>query len=335
MSMLSMLPYINELPRVLEMSQQALQAAPVEQVGAGPGLSVLQGAILGLVEGITEYLPVSSTGHLLIASDLMRLERTGVSKANIDAFNIVIQGGAILAVAGLYFPRFLQMLRGLLGRDALGLRLFICVVIAFLPAAVVGLLVHDWLEAHLFNTMSVAAALFVGGLFMIAIDRLIIRPRRQSAQAGASDPALVGHELDRLTPTQALVVGLLQLFALIPGTSRSMMTISGGVIVGLRPAAAAEFSFLLGMPTLLAASAYALYKNLKHAKQSGTPNLFQEIGWAPTIVGLLVATVSAALAVRWLVGFLNRQGLTPFGIYRIALAAVLLTLFWQGLVNVN
>lgn len=297
-------------------------------------LNLIQAAVLGLVEGITEYLPVSSTGHLIIASDLMKLGQTPESARAIDSFNIVIQGGAILAVAGLYFPRFIAMLAGLIGKNAAGLRLFINLIIAFMPAAIVGLLVHDWIEERLMSTGPVAAALIVGGVFMIVVDRMVIGPRRRAQAQGVADASVIGMELDQLRPAQALGIGLMQLFALVPGTSRSMMTIVGGVMVGLRPAAAAEFSFLLGMPTLLAATMLALFKDLKHASDTGGQNLFQVLGVLPVVVGIVVAAVSAAIAVKWLVGFLNRHGLMPFGVYRIVIGAVLIALAAMGLVTV-
>ncbi|MFN5958649.1 MAG: undecaprenyl-diphosphate phosphatase [Planctomyces sp.] len=297
-------------------------------------LNLIQAAVLGLVEGITEYLPVSSTGHLIIASDLMKLGQTPESARAIDSFNIVIQGGAILAVAGLYFPRFVAMLAGLIGKNAAGLRLFINLIIAFMPAAIVGLLVHDWIEERLMSTGPVAAALIVGGVFMIVVDRMVIGPRRRAQAQGVADASVIGMELDQLRPAQALGIGLMQLFALVPGTSRSMMTIVGGVMVGLRPAAAAEFSFLLGMPTLLAATMLALFKDLKHASDTGGQNLFQVLGVLPVVVGIVVAAVSPAIAVKWLVGFLNRHGLMPFGVYRIVIGAVLIALAAMGLVTV-
>lgn len=295
-------------------------------------MQIWQAVVLGLVEGITEYLPVSSTGHLIIASDLMGLGKTPREKAALDAFNIVIQGGAILAVAGLYLPRFVQMLRGLFGLDRAGRRLLVNIIIAFVPAAGVGFLANKWIEAHLFAMGPVVAALIVGGVFMIVIDRLYIRRQRVASAVGAGAGGL---GVDDLTPTRALIIGLLQILSMWPGTSRSMMTISGGVMVGLRPAAAAEFSFLLGMPTLLAATLYKLYKDLRDSAHAGEPNLFEVFGYTPAIIGLGVAAVSAALAVKWLVGFLNRRGLTPFGIYRIALALVLLVLALGGIVTVD
>jgi undecaprenyl-diphosphatase len=303
----------------------ALHAAPT-----GPGLAVWHGVVLGLVEGITEYLPISSTGHLIITTDLLQLERRA-TRESLDAFNVVIQGGAILAVAGLYWPRFVAMLRGLLGRDPAGLAMLRNLAVAFTPAALLGLWLHRWLQAHLFNVVAVSAALIAGGVFMIAIDRLIIAPRRRDARAGAGAD---GTPLEAMSVRQALIVGLMQVLSLVPGTSRSMSTICGGVIAGLRPAAAAEFSFLLGMPTLLAAGGYSLYRNLRDAHDAGRPNLFQELGWAPALAGLAVATIAAALAIRWLVQFLTRRGLTPFGVYRIALGLALIALVLGGRVTV-
>lgn len=302
-------------------------------------MTPLQAIILGLVEGITEYLPVSSTGHLILVSELLKLDQS-VGKETIDDFNIVIQGGAILAVVLLYWPRFVRMLMGLLGRDAAGLRLFINIVIAFMPAAIVGLVLHKWIKAQLFHAGPVIAALALGGVFMIAVDRLVIARRgvRPAPSAGgpiAGSASSAGRSLDELTPAQALFIGCMQIVAMWPGTSRSMMTITGGVLAGLTPAAAAEFSFLLGMPTLLAATGLDLVKNLKQARETGEPNMFEQIGYTPSAIGLLVAAISAAIAVKWLVGFLNRHGLLGFGVYRIALAAVLAALIARGIVTVG
>lgn len=283
-----------------------------------------QAVILGLVEGITEYLPISSTGHLIVAASVMGLHDDAKSAAAVKTFEIAIQGGAIVAVLGLYFPRFVQMLKGLLGKDDAGFALLANIGIAFLPAAVVGLLLHDTIDKYLFNIPAVIVAFILGGVFMIAVDRKLITPRRFGG------PGAGGKEITELTPGEALKIGLLQCVALWPGTSRSMMTITGGAMSGLRPAAAAEFSFLLGMPTLLAATVYSLYKNLKHAKQTGEPNMFESLGYTPVLLGALVAAVSAAAAVHWLVGFLNRRGLAPFGYYRLVAAVVLFVLMLMG-----
>lgn len=284
-----------------------------------------QALILGLVEGITEFLPVSSTGHLIIAASLMGLDDPA-RKPAVDAFNIVIQGGAILAVLGLYWPRVLQMLRGLIGRDPAGLRLARNLFIAFLPAAILGVLLDDWIEARLFHAWPVIAALALGGLWMIWLGR--------GYKTRETDDA--GHALtiDTLTCKHALGIGLFQCVAMWPGTSRSMMTIAGGTLLGLRPAQAAEFSFLLGLPTLGGACVYKLAKNLKQSHDAGAPNLFEQLGTLNVAIGVAVATVSAALAVKWLVAFLNRRGLAPFGWYRLALAAILTALILTDIVTV-
>lgn len=287
-----------------------------------------QAIVLGLVEGITEYLPVSSTGHLILTSALLGLDRPADKQA-VDAFNIVIQGGAILAVLGLYWPRVLQMLRGLLGRDPVGLRLLVCLGIAFLPAAVLGLLLDDVIEAYLFRTGPVIAALILGGVFMILLDRW----RDGAFGRGGARYHGLERGVEDITPGRALVIGLMQCVAMWPGTSRSMMTITGGVVAGLRPAAAAEFSFLLGLPTLGAACLYKLVKNVKHASDTGTPNLFEQLGWTPVLLGMAVAMIAAIVAVRWLVGFLNRHGLEPFGWYRIVLGVCLAGLIAGGYVR--
>lgn len=290
-------------------------------------MTPIQALVLGLVEGVTEFLPVSSTGHLIIASGLMGLGETAEQKLAVDTFNIVIQGGAILAVLGLYLPRVLGMLKGLLGRDPEGLALALRILVAFLPAAVLGLLLDDIINEHLFNTPSVLAALALGGVFMIVLDATRLRPHRKEGDtAGTPDP--LGPDLHQITFVQALLIGLLQCVAMWPGMSRSMMTIAGGVLVGLHPRRAAEFSFLLGLPTLGGACVYSLYKTLS----GDGPDMFEVIGVGPILVGVVAATASAALAIRWLVGFLNRHGLAVFGWYRLALAALLGALIYTGVV---
>lgn len=325
-------------------------------------LQIWEAIILGLVEGITEYLPVSSTGHLILAKELLGLQHPRGNydaetwNAAIDAFNIVVQGGAILAVLGLYRGRVVQMLQGLVGRNPAGLRLAINIIIAFIPAAVLGVLFDETIEAHLFSSGPVIAALALGGVWMIGIDiwnrRRVRRAEAPTANPGATDPAMLAVAdrpgatssssaspqfitVDEITPLRALAIGLFQVVAMWPGTSRSMMTIAGGMMLRLRARDAAEFSFLLGLPTLGGACVYKLGKNLWNAHETGTDHLFEILGWGPAIVGLVVATGSAALAVRWLVAFLNRHGLTAFGIYRLLLAAVLWTLILSGMVRIS
>jgi len=293
------------------------------------GVQIWQAIVLGLVEGITEYLPISSTGHLILAAHFMGLAKDPQTKHAVDAFNIVIQGGAILAVLGLYWPRVVQMVRGVLGRDPAGLRLVVALVCAFLPAAVLGKLLKEHIESALFYAGPVTAAMILGGAYMMVVDEW-----RKGRFGMVPGPGATEMDVTDVTPRQAVAIGLMQCIAMWPGTSRSMMTITGGMFVGLRPKQAAEFSFLLGLPTLTAATGYSLYKNLSHAKQTGTPNLFELLGATNCAVGIAVAAVSAAIAVKWLVGFLNRHGLTPFGWYRIALGIVIFALSMAGAMTI-
>ena len=285
-------------------------------------MTPLDAIILGLVEGITEYLPVSSTGHLIITSSLLGLDRDAATKSAVDAFNIVIQGGAILAVIGLYRVRVWSMIQGLLGRDVIGRKLFLNLVVAFLPAAVFGVMLDDLIEAFLFKPWPVIIALALGGLLLIGMKRWQDRVFASAEHEGEGGRDFT--DIEHLSWKQALVVGLLQCVAMIPGTSRSMMTIVGGMFIGLRPKQAAEFSFLLGLPTLGGA---CVYKSLKSGDEIAS------LGAVPILLGIAVATVSAAFAVKWLVGYLAKHGLAVFGWYRLALAAVLAGLWLGGIVQ--
>ncbi|HLY38654.1 MAG TPA: undecaprenyl-diphosphate phosphatase [Candidatus Binatia bacterium] len=269
-----------------------------------------QAVVLGLVEGITEYLPVSSTGHLILTSSLLHLDHPDTKDA-LDAYLVVIQGGAILAVVFLYWERIVQMVRGVLGRDPDGVRLVANLVLAFLPAAVAGLLLHKTIKAVLFSDWPVVAALALGGLWMIWLG---------GRRAGGK------RDVTAISWQTALGIGLFQTLALWPGTSRSMVTIGGGMLLGLSAVAAAEFSFLLGLPTLGAACVHDLAGNLRH----GGPSMFQQLGAAPMALGFVVATVAAVIAVRWLVSFLTRHGLAPFGWYRLVLSAAFAALIIAG-----
>jgi undecaprenyl-diphosphatase len=279
-----------------------------------------QALVLGVIEGITEYLPISSTGHLIIAQRLMGI---GVgspeSKAAADAFAVCIQGGAILAVLGLYSRRVLQMLRGMLGLDAEGLKLAIAIVAGFMPAAVIGALLGHWIKSHLFGMWPVVAAWIIGGIGILL-----------TAQWRKKNPAIGGgKELSELTWQLALIIGLLQCVAMCPGTSRSLMTICGGILVGLSLRAAVEYSFLLGVLTLTAATAKEAVEKVKDLDPvyntlfGGTKLMLHEYGTTPLLIGIVAAAVSAAVAVKWLVSYLQSHGLSVFGWYRISLGIVI------------
>jgi undecaprenyl-diphosphatase len=279
-----------------------------------------QAFILGVIEGITEYLPISSTGHLLVAQHLMGIgTATATEKAAADTFAICIQGGAILAVLGLYLKRVLQMLRGVLGQDSEGLKLAMMLLAGFLPAAVIGLVFNDKIEEKLFGMWPVIIAWVVGGVMILATAWW----RKRNPAAGN------GRELFEMTWKMALIIGLLQCVAMWPGTSRSLMTIVGGLLVGLSIRAAVEYSFLLGVLTLTAATAKKAVWKVEGLDVSydvwfgGTKLMWDTYGALPLVIGVLAAAISAAVAVKWLVSYLQSHGLSVFGWYRIALGAVI------------
>jgi undecaprenyl-diphosphatase len=269
-------------------------------------ISTMHAVLLGVVEGITEYLPISSTGHLILVDHFIGV-RTGLSEGQmnaIDAFEIVIQSGAILAVVFAFHEKVKEAFLGLLGKSQNGRKLFFNLIAGFIPAAVVGLLFHKMIKNYLQSEWPVVIALAVGGIAMIAFDRSEMFERRRRS----------GKQVEHLTVMDAIKIGFMQCLAMWPGTSRSMVTILGGMVVGLTPAASAEFSFLLGVPTLLAASAF---KALKHGKE-----LVQYIGFDAMGIGLVVAALFAFLAVKGLIKFLTKNGLAPFGWYRLILSGI-------------
>jgi len=270
-------------------------------------MNLIHAVILGLVEGITEYLPISSTGHLILVRNAL-----GLDKSATDAFLIVIQGGAILTVLALYRQRVAQMFSGVLGRNAAGLRLAINLWVAFLPAAFLGPLLHDRIEEHLFHNHAVVGALALGGIVMIGLGPWQRRFYDEDHHRST--------DLEQLTWRRALFIGIVQCLAMWPGTSRSMVTIVGGMMAGMRPRQAAEFSFLLGLPTLGGAMVYSLAGSFTGDER----NLVTDLGWMPLAVGFVVAMISAGIAVKWLVGYLNRHGLAVFGWYRLVLAVLFL-----------
>lgn len=270
-------------------------------------MSILQAIVLGFVEGLTEYLPVSSTGHLILAQRAMGIPAS--DEAN--AYAICIQAGAIIAVLGLYLGRVRAMLAGLCGRDEEGRQVAVNLIAAAVPAGILGLALEKRIEHYLFGLWPVVAAWAVGGLVILAMDGWVERSRRS------------GRALVDLSWKAGVAIGLMQALALWPGTSRSFAAILGGLVVGLRLPAAVEFSFLLGVVTLGGATTI---KSLKY----GALIVAKYGGFTP-MLGFLVATLSAVVAVKWMVGYLNGHGLRIFGSYRLLLAAVVGLLLMAGL----
>jgi undecaprenyl-diphosphatase len=265
-------------------------------------MPLLFAVVLGIVEGLTEYLPVSSTGHLVLVGHLLGLADDDPATSS---FEIVIQFGAILAVVAHYRVLLVERGRGVLARDPVSLRLLAALAIAFAPAAVVGLLLRKAIKAHLFGPVPVASALIVGGIAMIVVERL----RARSGARGEDG-------LDRVTPARALAIGMGQCLSLWPGASRSMCTIVAGQLGGLSTGTAAEFSFLLALPTLGAATIFEAYK-ARHA-------LMAHGGAAPLAVGLLVSFFVAWAVIASFLRYLRSRGLEPFGWYRIVAGALTL-----------
>jgi undecaprenyl-diphosphatase len=295
-------------------------------------MTVLDALILGLVEGITEYLPISSTGHLILTQSLLGLDAPASVKAAVDAFNIVIQGGAILAVLGLYWPRVRSMIRGLLGRDRAGLRLLALLALAFLPAALLGPFLDDPIDRYLFNPPAVVTALALWGVVMLFVGPWQRRRFGDPESPGGTEAPHGGYtRIEELGWKAALFIGALQCLAMWPGTSRSMITIVAGMMVGLRPRESAEFSFLLALPTLGGACVFKIAKDvLGHG-----PSALATLGLGHMAIGIGMAAVAAALSVKWLVGYLNRHGVAAFGWYRIALSAVFVVLLAAGWLHVG
>jgi undecaprenyl-diphosphatase len=282
-------------------------------------MTAWKAAVLGLVEGITEYLPISSTGHLLVASDLLGLGTTEADIAAANTYAIAIQFGAILAVAGLFWKRFRDMLLGIVGKSDSGRHLLIILVISFTPAAVLGFLFDDVIEDALFAPWPIVAAWFVGGVGLLVAEQFGWIPRRAEVPAEGEDPLLA------ITYRQALLIGLVQTIAMWPGTSRSLMAILGALLVGVGMAAAVEYSFLLGFVTLSAASFYSLLTD--------GGELIEQFGVLNPLIGLLFAFVSAVVAIKWMVGYLQQHSLAIFGWYRIVAATLTGSLLLAGVLQ--
>lgn len=283
-------------------------------------------AILGVVEGVTEYLPVSSTGHLYVTQQLLGVGDTPETKAPADSFAIVIQAGAILAVLILYRRRIVSVAEGVIGRSAEGRTVLIGLVVAFLPAAVVGILAEDAIKSKLFAGWPIVAAWAVGGLAILALaDRLQHRQQADHSDDAGGRANVIGTALEAITPKQALIIGVAQVIAMWPGTSRSLVTIVAAVLVGMSVSAAVEFSFLLGLGTLGAATAYETLNN--------GSLLVESYGGAEITVGLIIAFVTAAAAITWMVRWLERRSLAIFGWYRLVAAGVGAVLLLTGTIT--
>lgn len=265
--------------------------------------STLDAVVLGVVEGLTEFLPVSSTGHLILTSRLL-----GIEHREADDLSIIVQFGAIMAVLVYYRDRVALLLRGLSGRDAEGLRLNKLLAVAFLPAAVLGALFGGKIQDVLFGPVTVAAALIVGGVAMIVAEYLSKRVENYPID-----------EFGRITMKDALCVGIAQCFALWPGMSRSMTTIVGAQLRGFSPRTAAEFSFLLALPTLGAATVFKFIKEYEALTQMD--GMMQAL-----LIGNIVSFIVAFVAVWTFIRLVSKVGMTPFGIYRIILGVIVLFL---------
>ena len=264
--------------------------------------SIVEALLLGLLEGLTEFIPVSSTGHLLLAGHFLGFESTG------KAFEVLIQLGAILAIVVAYAGRLWRMLLDL-PRDPTTQRFVLGILIAFLPAAVLGALMHDFIKTVLFETPKlICIMLIVGGIVLWLVDRMPLRVRYD--------------DVTQYPLWLCLVIGLFQCLALVPGTSRSGSTIVGALLMGADKRSAAEFSFFLAMPTMAGAFAYDLYKNRDVLSAADLPI----IG-----VGFVAAFVAALIVVRWLLGYVSRHGFSIFAYWRVIVGIVgLIALYTVG-----
>lgn len=269
---------------------------------------LVKAAILGIVEGLTEFLPISSTGHLILAGSLL-----GFHDDKAKVFDVAIQTGAMAAVIWYYRARIVKVVGGL-GGDPVARRFALNVVIAFLPAAVLGVLFGKHIKDVLFEPVPVALAFIVGGFVILWVER---RHKRAAVPPRVDD-------VDALSATDALKLGLAQAFSLIPGTSRSGATIIGGMLFGLSRRAATEFSFFLAIPTLIGAGVYQTVK-YRHLLSLDDVPLFA--------VGMVVSFFSALACVHWLIRYVSRHDFVPFAWYRIAFGLVVLATAWTGTVD--
>lgn len=267
-------------------------------------MNLQDATILGIVEGLTEFLPISSTGHLIIAGHL--LGQTGEAESTFEVF---IQLGAILAVVFLYRERFRMLFHAEMAHEKqfAGLRGWLLLGVTSLPAAIVGFFSHDAIKTYLFNPTTVAWALLIGGLAIIVIEQLKIKSFTES--------------LDGMTVRQAVVIGVFQCLSLWPGVSRAASTIVGGLFAGLNRKLAAEYSFLAAVPIMIMATTYDLIKSFKYLQASDIPVF---------ALGFVVAFISAVVAIRFFIQLLQRSTLVPFGVYRVVAGLVFFMMLYLG-----
>jgi undecaprenyl-diphosphatase len=285
---------------------------------------LLKAALMGIVEGLTEFLPISSTGHLILAGALL-----GFDDDKAKVFDIAIQTGAILAVIIVYWQKIRETLSGLASQPS-AQKFSLNVLIAFVPAVVLGLLFGKYIKAHLFTPTVVATTFIVGGLIILWVEKRAERyPSDTTPLSAGADisPTAVGAtntSVESMTPLLALKVGLVQCLAMIPGTSRSGATIIGGMLLGLSRKAATDFSFYLAIPTLIGAGAYSLYKERALLSMADAPMF---------AVGLLFSFLSAWVCVRWLLKYIATHSFVVFAWYRIAFGLLVLATSYLGLVK--
>ena len=270
-------------------------------------IEIIKAILFGIVEGITEWLPISSTGHMILLNDLIKLN---VTDEFYSMFEVVIQLGAILAVVLIYFKEIFPWGFGKNKNDTKKtLNLWGKILVACIPAAVLGLLLDDWLDAHLYNSVVVALALIIYGIIFIIIERKKVGTRKTKS-------------IDDISYKQAFQVGMFQLLSLVPGTSRSGSTIIGGLLVGLDRKVAATFTFFLAIPVMVGAS---LLKILKYFLKTGT--VFTSLEWSILIVGCIVAFIVSILVIKFLMNYIKKHDFQAFGWYRIVLGILVLIYF--------
>jgi undecaprenyl-diphosphatase len=260
---------------------------------------ILNSLIMGVVEGITEFLPVSSTGHLIVTKELLNFQGS-------DSFEIVIQLGGVLAVMWFYFSTIMKQVRSVT-TDAAVQRFWLAVIVAFIPAACIGLAFHHYITEYLFNSITVACSLIVGGIVMWWIEGASFKPRTLA--------------LEQITLKQAFTIGCAQLCSLIPGVSRSASTIMGGMLTGLDRSTATGFSFFLSIPTLGAASIYSLLKDLDGVGSHGIVNIS---------VGLITSFIVSLMSIGWLLRYISKHSFRGFAVYRIIAGIAILVLSYLG-----